>query len=327
MRVFLLALIILLVWISLEAQEQPQNQDVILFNPSMFVSSNSERGIPFRTQEQIDSMQMVAQGYMVFNTTSGCLNYYFGKSWFQLCGECIPKPQIPKIDSIFSKGSRIFIYFQKTKMDSLETFLGKKRYVSVESPLVMYVREQVTSPAQIQMIVHNSCGKKDTTLQIQIEGMQSLFSPILTEEMDGKKIRYRKYGDCKWMVEDYILDKPAIPKSPYWVSMENNKNPCPKGWSIPKEKDWLKLLSNFEGNYSALFEKPTDENLSIGLNKNGIYLVSEKNIVAPGTASYYVGETKGKNQKLINITDNGYLVPDEDPKLFMLPLRCVQCEK
>jgi len=307
-----------------------QNQNdssVVFFNVGSLLSSrSSERGIPFRTQSQIDSIQMVAEGYMVFNTTTGCLNYYFGKKWYEICGTCIPKPQFPKIDSIVTTQSKILIYYQHHKMDSLVAILQNKKYSSTKSPLTLFIQTQIANSAPILLQAYNPCGMKDTTIQVNITSMQSL-SPILTEEIDGKKIRYRKYGNCKWMVDDFPSEKPIVSKSPQWVSMENNKNPCPKGWLVPTEKDWLKLLEFFEGNYAALFETPTDENITLGLKKSGIYLIQEKNIVGSGTASYWVGERKGNKHKLINLTDNGHLVPEEDPKLFLLPLRCIQCEK
>lgn len=325
MILVLLLIFIHLIPTSLLAQ---QPDSLITFSPTMFFSSRStdNKSFPLKSQAEIDSMIMVADGYTVFNTTTNCINYHLNQRWYALCGECIPKPQVPKIDSITSKGSKIFIFYQKDKWDSIEAYVGKKRYVSTQSPLIVQVQEQIQNPAYVKLRTTNQCGYKDTTVQISVDGIAT-FSPILTEEIEGKKIRYRKYGDCKWMVEDYITDKPAIPKAPYWVSMENAKNPCPKGWVVPTEKDWIKLLENFEGNYTALFEEPTDENISLGLNKYGFYITQEKKVLGQGTASYWVGEKKGNKQKLINITENGHLVPEEDTKLFMIPLRCIQCEK
>ncbi len=307
-------------------QENPQN-NYVPFNPAMiFGGSSDNKSIPMKTQAQIDSMQIAGEGYIVLNVTTGCFNYYINQKWHELCGECLPQPKIPKIDSIISKNSKVFIYFQPIKMDSLKAQLGKSRAVSQQSPLVLYLKEQTQNPAPLQLSAYTLCGSKDTIIEVNISS-SAKFSPILTEEVDGKKIRYRKYGNCKWMIDDYIVEKPAMPKSPYWVSMENTKNPCPKGWIVPTEKDWLILLENFEGNYSALLDTPTDENLSLGLNKYGFYILQEKKVLGEGTASYWVGEKKGNKHKLINITDNGYIVPEEDPKLFMIPLRCIQCEK
>lgn len=325
MILILLLIFIHLIPISLIAQ---QPDSLITFSPTLFLNSRStdNKSFPLKSQAEIDSMLIVADGYTVFNTTTNCVNYHLNGKWFALCGECIPKPQIPKIDSITTKGSKIFIFYQKGKWDSIEAYIGKKRYVSTQNPLTLYIYEQIQNPVHVKMRTINQCGYKDSTIQISVEGIAT-FSPILTEEIEGKKIRYRKYGDCKWMIDDYIPEKPYISKAPFWISMEKNTNPCPKGWIVPTEKDWKKLLENFEGNHIALFENPTDENTALGLKKQGIYGNNEKNIIVPNVASYWVGEKKGNKQKLINITENGYLIPEEDPKLFMLPLRCIQCEK
>ncbi len=320
------------------SQEKQTKQDTIhsaidstqlgsyFINATLLQPRSSERGIPMKTQSQIDEMQVVAQGYMVFNTTTGCLNYYFGKNWYQLCGECIPQPKIPSITKIEEKASKLLVHFNPIKMDSIIAYVGKYQYVSYQSPLAIYLREKIENPVPIQLRVFTICGYIDTTLTVNLNYTTSV-SPVLIEEIDGKKIRYRKYGNCKWMVDDWQLDKPIAMNSPYWISMENTKNPCPKGWLVPTENDWKTLLEHFDGNYMALFEKPTDQNLSLGLNKRGIYGTQEKKLIIENISSYYVGDKNNKKQKLINLSENGYIIPEEDPKLFMLPLRCIQCEK
>lgn len=42
---------------------------------------------PRMTETQRDALVSPADGLMIFNITSGCLNYYFAGSWFESCGD------------------------------------------------------------------------------------------------------------------------------------------------------------------------------------------------------------------------------------------------
>jgi hypothetical protein len=50
---------------------------------------------PRMNTAQRDAIVSPAAGLRIFNTTSGCENYYNGVSWFEICGECTPKIAAP----------------------------------------------------------------------------------------------------------------------------------------------------------------------------------------------------------------------------------------
>ena len=86
-----------------------------LINPTTaqsIVQNKQEQAIPSLLQELIDSLTGIASGYTVFNLTTGCLNYFFDNKWFEVCGNCIPQPKIPIIDSIVQQNNLLRIYFQ-----------------------------------------------------------------------------------------------------------------------------------------------------------------------------------------------------------------------
>jgi uncharacterized protein (TIGR02145 family) len=49
-------------------------------------------GVQSMTTAERDAMQNPPVGMAVYNTTSNCLNYFNGTSWFETCGDCTPMP-------------------------------------------------------------------------------------------------------------------------------------------------------------------------------------------------------------------------------------------
>lgn len=286
--------------------------------------SKSGQTLPQKTQKELDAMQSVPEGYIAHNMTTGCINYFFQGKWYQICGECFPHTQIPKIDSLKQFQNKLWLYFNPSKScDSLTVQINKRIYSSPTSPLAITLKtEQDSTP--ITLIAHNVCGQKDTTFKILIKPIN--ISPIEIVKIDGQEYKVRKYGSCKWMLQDYIPSVSPLKDRKEMVSLVQNKNPCPKGWKIPSETQWNKLFQYFQGNMEEIFTKPSDENIGLGLQKNTIYIVSEKKFLQTNAASYYVEGQKQGKQKLVNITNIGAMFPEEDPKLFYLPLRCVLCE-
>lgn len=286
--------------------------------------TRSGQTLPQKSQKELDAMQSVPEGYIAHNMTTGCINYYFQGKWHQICGECIPQTQIPKIDSLKQNQNKLLLYFSPSKScDSLTVLINKRKYSSSSSPLSINLKtEQDSTP--ITLIANNVCGQKDTTFKIFIKTIA--ISPIEIVKIDGQEYKVRKYGSCKWMLQDYVPKEPPLKERKEMISLAQNKNPCPKGWKIPSEEQWNELLIFFQGNMLEIFSQPTNENISLGLQKNTIYLVSEKKFLQTNAASYYTEGQKQGKQKLVNITELGAMFPEEDPKLFYLPLRCVLCE-
>jgi hypothetical protein len=51
-------------------------------------------GVQSMSREERDALQNPPTGMAVYNTTSNCLNYFNGTSWFETCGDCTPMPTV-----------------------------------------------------------------------------------------------------------------------------------------------------------------------------------------------------------------------------------------
>lgn len=57
------------------------------------VSSTSKGFLPPRmTTAQRDAIVSPATGLVIYNTTTGCLNYWKQTAWYEVCGNCAPQP-------------------------------------------------------------------------------------------------------------------------------------------------------------------------------------------------------------------------------------------
>ncbi len=48
--------------------------------------------LPRMTTEQRDVISAPAEGLMIFNTTTNCINFYTGTKWFKICGNKVALP-------------------------------------------------------------------------------------------------------------------------------------------------------------------------------------------------------------------------------------------
>ncbi len=79
-----------------DADADPANELQILTKENNSVSLSQGGGsfmlgIQSYTQAEIDDMT-THNGLTVHNSTTNCINYYFGNAWFEMCGDCTPMP-------------------------------------------------------------------------------------------------------------------------------------------------------------------------------------------------------------------------------------------
>jgi uncharacterized protein (TIGR02145 family) len=60
--------------------------------PYSYYSLFSADGVKSMTTSERDSLENPSIGMSIFNSTTNCLNYYSGTSWFEICGGCTPLP-------------------------------------------------------------------------------------------------------------------------------------------------------------------------------------------------------------------------------------------
>ncbi len=56
-------------------------------------STTSQSWVRMSTAQR-DALTNIPAGTVIFNTTTGCPNYYNGSSWYQQCGSCSPEPSV-----------------------------------------------------------------------------------------------------------------------------------------------------------------------------------------------------------------------------------------
>ena len=60
--------------------------------PYSLYSNTSGNGIQSMTTEERDAIENPSVGMQIYNSTTNCLNYFNGISWFETCGDCTPMP-------------------------------------------------------------------------------------------------------------------------------------------------------------------------------------------------------------------------------------------
>jgi uncharacterized protein (TIGR02145 family) len=274
--------------ISVSAQEHSN----IVAEKSILSTSITKQGYPTFTADEIKKISVFNDGYTVFNTTTGCINYYFDSNWFEICGTCIPKYSKPKISRISSLAygneieladsfrylavlfpdSELVTAFGKTIIvNAPKHFDGKKKY-----PLKIYNLSDpcknrpildtfVTFPSNVVRQTSNSSVKTVST------GSHLWLSEPSVEYVNDEKVCIKLNGKVYYNWRSLNKDPFSESKSaPYY-----SKNVCPSGYRIPSVNDVETLIeynkqetvfekfelgkSGFVVNAQEKKEEPTDD--------------------------------------------------------------------
>ena len=69
------------------------NAQTATHSDSSTFSTTSQAWVRMSTAQR-DALTNIPAGTVIFNTTTGCPNYYNGSSWYQQCGSCSPEPSV-----------------------------------------------------------------------------------------------------------------------------------------------------------------------------------------------------------------------------------------
>jgi uncharacterized protein (TIGR02145 family) len=69
------------------------NAQTALRSDSSTFSATSQAWVRMSTAQR-DALTNIPAGTVIFNTTTGCPNYFNGSSWYQQCGSCSPEPSV-----------------------------------------------------------------------------------------------------------------------------------------------------------------------------------------------------------------------------------------
>lgn len=234
----------------------------ILFFAAFSLISAAQSGVPRLSTEQISAMQNVTDGTTVFNTTTGCLNYFFGGMWNESCGNCIPKyskPRITKINAL-KQGVEIELadtgFYQAILLPDSEIISTRSQKMIIATP------PMASANKKYRVLVSNlndPCIRRPAT-------DTAIVFPV--EMVNGKPVK-AKYPFATvstaqniWMAEplaNMVSDEKVCMKvngRPYynWNALNKDsfnltapvyysKNVCPAGFAIPTVKQAEDLIA------------------------------------------------------------------------------------
>ncbi|PLX12874.1 MAG: hypothetical protein C0594_01950 [Marinilabiliales bacterium] len=124
---------------------------------AMDISSNTKGLLPPRlSQEEINQIAYPAEGLLVFNTTSQCINMFTAMGWYQVCGECI-LPQAPHILTASEQCTGDSILLQASTVPSVEyNWLSDNGFSATGQNVYYYSSVQDTVVFTVHTV--NNCG-------------------------------------------------------------------------------------------------------------------------------------------------------------------------
>ncbi|MFN8322889.1 MAG: hypothetical protein U0T74_09545 [Chitinophagales bacterium] len=250
------------------ALAQTDNKNISdLLNPKLLTPSQEVKSL---STEEISRIKVAGNGYTVFNNTTGCLNYFFNDSWFEICGNCIPqfsKPKITKITPLeFGNEIELADSFKYTAIllpdSEIVTVVGRK--IVIKSP------DRFETNKKYYLRIYNlnePCENKpviDTFV---------FFKPVVSADVSHGSSRTVSTGSQLWLSEPsvaFVKDEKVCIKlnsNVYynWQSLNTDpfnksksapyysKKICPSGYRIPGVNDAEKLLEY--NKQEAVFEK------------------------------------------------------------------------
>lgn len=282
-------------------------------------------------QEDIDAVRAPAEGYWVFNSTTGCINYFLNGRWHELCGTCLPRPGRIEQVNIKLNGNNYFLY--PKVIGPCEKLIWQ--HGSETHEINFRPGDSLRLPSSIP-IPHDSmevsltpvtgCGKGMAFRVVLKNYFPLRLGPVRMDSLSG--IRYRSRGTLLWMADDFVPrgNYPSpLPERPDIILLKSFEDPCPPGWRLPTPKEWEDLLSPFGENLQPLLEAPKDDNLGLGLSLANMYAAEEKKIIGEGVAGlYYTSKREGKMNYYVSPRLRGYIIIPEKSDKVGAGIRCVR---
>lgn len=243
----------------------------IFFILSFFTFSFAQT-YPTITQTDRDSMKYMKEGDFFFNTTSGCINYFFNAQWFEICGDCSPNPVLANIEKVehykgtsiiyfspFVKGVNYIIYtsekdsFIVNEYPFKTTMLGNGKSYSFKIKSYTTCDTNISMWSQSYLIEEKDyCnGKKEIIFNEKKYSLESLGNacwikePIQYSTTDNYRIENEKnkiitLNNQTYFSQTALENFKVIDSSIYY----NNTQICPKGFYLPSIGE-LKNLNGY----------------------------------------------------------------------------------
>ena len=293
------------------------------FSFSMPTSGN---GIEMKSQLEIDQIAKPSEGFIVLNSDTKCLNYFIGGTWFELCGNCLPKPEMPVVVNIQYALKAWIIEVKKTNNDII-AICNKDTIVSTNGKIII-IEKETEKINSILLVSKNQCGfSLPTNVDLSNNISYQLFTDKVIDEKTKASYNYIKIENLLWLTEDIkksIDAKNTVNQNGFlYQNYLAAQNACPIGWRLPTKLEAEKL-SNYFIPVDSIFSKQ----LSVTQFKipyTGIIDPSNKQLYGSSMNHYFWTSTVSSSNKnyFLNIGKSGFIVMDAD-KTSLMSVRCVK---
>ena len=227
-------------------------------------TSLKKQELPNLTSAEIKKLFLVNNGYVVLNSTTGCINYFFNSYWYELCGNCIPAFDKPSIVSVqqFSSGNEILLkdtakYLAVLFPDSISISTEGKK-VFIKKPLnfdekkkyvlrISNMNDRCDNRPILDTAIHFTSGEVTTSVKDKRNNYSFstvsagahfwLAEPVVTNVKDETV--------CIKTTSGFYYNWTALnkdPLKPTAMKVLYSANVCPSGFRIPAAKDVEELV-------------------------------------------------------------------------------------
>lgn len=312
---------------------------VLVFSNSFIgYSQLNNNQLPVLKQEERDSLRDLSDGYTILNSSTGCINYFFQSTWFELCGNCSPEAKEIHIDSIVCEDGISFIYFSPQVLGCNYKIINNQDQLLIEGKTSPLVTKQLkfNSSYRFKCITSSSCGEvksKDWSSEFILhskdycKGEKEYLDPLT-----GIRYHLMSAGRACWMQENWIVSGDLLKntKEVHVLNGENyltwsyangnkvvetndpfvvNRGVCPSGYHLPNLNEMNNLIYAYQQN----------EKLSFFKQPSGGYNFKLKKMEGAG---YYLFWIAASNKFILSNGSKPEVM--ESSENIGLPVRCVK---
>ncbi|HUM52682.1 MAG TPA: hypothetical protein PK431_12745 [Chitinophagales bacterium] len=292
------------------------------------ISSSNTTTFQQLTQKEIENILSPSEGFIAFNKTTNCVNYYLNNQWNELCGSCIPKPPVaPDIESIVVDDLDIIIYFKKNDTSNinqeLNALLLPDSILTYTTTNQIIFKNVVAGNHVVKYYFKNKCGNGISRTSPNIEIQPKDICGNFELEFNQQQIPINTFINKCWFTSD-VTSVPNVNAKDVFISKEGNyyynakilinNNVCPVGWHLPNLKDAEELSNYLLGNEARIAK--------FSPSLNGSYSPKEK-LVNYGTGSaYWIKD--GNTEKVFVVNKLGTMIVDVTKQNVYTTIRCVK---
>jgi len=234
---------------------------------AMFEVKSSEKGFlpPRMTTVERDLIPNPAEGLVLFNTTTKCLNYRVGNFWYELCGNCTPQPIAPSAGTHFPSATQIVWNWNSVGGADGYKYNTVNDYATASDngTSTTYTQENLDCETEYTLYVwaYNECGNSASLILNQVTA--DCPCEAFIDSRDNSTYQAVQIGSQCWMSEN-------LKYLPFVSVPANGSETVPYnyvyGYNGTNVSD-AKSTSNFQ-NYGVLYNWASAMNGSLSSNSN-----------------------------------------------------------